>query len=108
MNSDTEPPTVGVTFIHSMSFTFDIGEQAFICGVPIADSDSVLNQIVYSALNHVTSAVYDGNNHKIIITLDVLTTGHTVTLLNTITDQEGNNIIATTAIVNDDFSWKKQ
>ncbi len=90
-------PIVGVTHIHINSFSFDIGEQAYIDGSPILDGANVLDQITVSSGNIVGSAIYNSNDHKIIIYLTVASRGQTVTLKNTITDHSGNKIIATTA-----------
>ncbi|MGE7989210.1 Ig-like domain-containing protein [Lysinibacillus fusiformis] len=90
-------PIVGVTHINLNAFSFDIGEQAYIDGSPILDGANVLDQITVSSGNIVGSAIYNSNDHKILIYLTGASRGHTVTLKNTITDQSGNNIIATTA-----------
>ncbi|NOG28540.1 hypothetical protein [Lysinibacillus fusiformis] len=81
----------------ALQFTFDIGEQAYINGSPILNGANVLNQITFSNGTNVISANYDSNNHKILVTLSYVTAHRPVTLKNTITDQAGNNIIATNA-----------
>jgi hypothetical protein len=58
--------------MHNLQFTFDIGEQAYIRGVPVQNGTDVAAHITVTGINVFSSAIYDTINHQILVIMSTV------------------------------------